>query len=92
MSFYVSVLRSCVFSFYWKLVVFDYVIELIKFESNLVLILLGFIWDRQWVVVNSKGRACTQRVDPKLCLVEVELPEGAVSVGWIPNKTSYLGK
>ncbi|KAL7597794.1 uncharacterized protein LOC111890787 [Lactuca sativa] len=50
----------------------------------------GFIWDRQWVVVNSKGRACTQRVDPKLCLVEVELPEGAVSVGWIPNKTSYL--
>ncbi|KAL4587157.1 hypothetical protein LXL04_000023 [Taraxacum kok-saghyz] len=33
----------------------------------------GLKWDRQWVVVNSKGRACTQRVEPKLCLVEAEL-------------------
>lgn len=50
----------------------------------------GFLWDRQWVVVNSKGRACTQRVDPKLCLVETELPKDAFSVNWKPNKTSHL--
>ncbi|GJW92342.1 zinc finger, CCHC-type containing protein [Tanacetum coccineum] len=50
----------------------------------------GFRWDRQWVVVNSKGRACTQRVDPKLALVEVELPENAFSLGWKPSKSSYL--
>ncbi|PWA62330.1 molybdenum cofactor sulfurase family protein [Artemisia annua] len=50
----------------------------------------GFRWDRQWVVVNSKGRACTQRVDPKLALVEVELPENAFSMGWKPNKSSHL--
>ncbi|MFS7904815.1 putative molybdenum cofactor sulfurtransferase [Helianthus anomalus] len=50
----------------------------------------GFRWDRQWVVVNSKGRACTQRVDPKLALVEVELPQDAFAVGWKPNKGSYL--
>ncbi|KAI3525743.1 hypothetical protein L1887_04788 [Cichorium endivia] len=50
----------------------------------------GFMWDRQWLVVNSKGRACTQRVDPKLCLVEVNLPDGAISPGWKPNKNSYL--
>nr|XP_043609796.1 mitochondrial amidoxime reducing component 2-like isoform X2 [Erigeron canadensis] len=50
----------------------------------------GFRWDRQWLVVNSKGRACTQRVDPKLALVEVELPNDAFLVGWKPNKSSYL--
>ncbi|KAJ0522671.1 putative Bile acid:sodium symporter/arsenical resistance protein Acr3 [Helianthus annuus] len=37
----------------------------------------------QWIVVNSKGRACTQRVDPKLALVEVELLQGAFAVGCI---------
>ncbi|XP_035837371.1 mitochondrial amidoxime reducing component 2-like isoform X6 [Helianthus annuus] len=50
----------------------------------------GFRWDRQWVVVNSKRRACTQRVDPKLALVEVELPQDAFAVGWKPNKGSHL--
>ncbi|XP_024974413.1 mitochondrial amidoxime reducing component 2-like isoform X2 [Cynara cardunculus var. scolymus] len=50
----------------------------------------GFRWDRQWMVVNSRGRACTQRVDPKLALVEVELPDDAISLAWKPNKSSYL--
>lgn len=50
----------------------------------------GFRWDRQWLVVNSKGRACTQRVVPKLALVEVELPHEAFSEGWKPTKSSYL--
>ncbi|KAA8544705.1 hypothetical protein F0562_019448 [Nyssa sinensis] len=50
----------------------------------------GFRWDRQWLVVNSKGRAYTQRVEPKLALVEVELPNEAFSVGWEPTKSSYL--
>lgn len=43
------------------------------------------------MVVNSKGRACTQRVDPRLALVETELPNEAMSEGWEPNKNSYLG-
>ncbi|KAI3474328.1 hypothetical protein Pfo_029151 [Paulownia fortunei] len=50
----------------------------------------GFRWDRQWVVVNSKGRAYTQRVEPKLALIGVELPNEAFSVDWEPNKHSYL--
>lgn len=50
----------------------------------------GFRWDRQWVVVNSKGRACTQRVEPKLALVGVELPNEAFSEGWEPTKSSYM--
>ncbi|XP_057967003.1 uncharacterized protein LOC131157121 [Malania oleifera] len=50
----------------------------------------GFRWDREWVVINSKGRACTQRVDPKLALVEVELPKEAFLEGWQPTKSSYL--
>ncbi|XP_009617280.1 uncharacterized protein [Nicotiana tomentosiformis] len=50
----------------------------------------GFRWDRQWLVVNSKGRAYTQRVEPKLALVEVALPTEAFSKGWEPNKDSYL--
>ncbi|MFS7920039.1 hypothetical protein Hanom_Chr03g00219611 [Helianthus anomalus] len=52
----------------------------------------GFRWDRQWIVVNSKGRACTQRVDPKLALVEVELLQDAFDVGWKPNNGSHIGK
>lgn len=52
----------------------------------------GFQWDRQWLVVNSKGRAYTQRVEPKLALVEVELPKDAFTEGWEPTKSSYLGK
>ncbi|XP_040383402.1 mitochondrial amidoxime reducing component 2-like isoform X2 [Oryza brachyantha] len=50
----------------------------------------GFRWDRQWVVVNSKGRACTQRVEPKLALVEVEMPPEAFSEEWQPTPDSYL--
>lgn len=50
----------------------------------------GFQWDRQWLVVNSKGRAYTQRVEPKLALVEVELPKDAFTEGWEPTKSSYL--
>ncbi|KAL6508285.1 hypothetical protein OROHE_021827 [Orobanche hederae] len=53
----------------------------------------GFQWDRQWLVVNSSGRAYTQRVEPKLALVQVELPTEAFSssLDWEPNKKhSYL--
>jgi uncharacterized protein YcbX len=38
----------------------------------------GFKWDRMWMVVNSKGRMLTQRVNPELALVEVSLPEEAL--------------
>ncbi|KAK2976966.1 hypothetical protein RJ640_019381 [Escallonia rubra] len=50
----------------------------------------GFRWDRQWLVVNSKGRAYTQRVEPKLALVQVELPDEAFAESWKPAKNSYL--
>ncbi|PIM97028.1 Molybdenum cofactor sulfurtransferase [Handroanthus impetiginosus] len=50
----------------------------------------GFRWDRLWLTVNSKGRMYTQRVEPKLALVEVELPDEAFSPGWEPNKRSFL--
>ncbi|KAK6931964.1 Molybdenum cofactor sulfurase, C-terminal [Dillenia turbinata] len=50
----------------------------------------GFRWDRQWMVVNSRGRACTQRVEPKLALVNVELPNEAFSDVWEPTKSSYM--
>ncbi|KAE8700177.1 malate dehydrogenase [Hibiscus syriacus] len=50
----------------------------------------GFRWDRQWLVVNEKGRAYTQRVQPKLALVEVNLPKEAFSEGWEPTKNSYM--
>ncbi|KAD1716239.1 hypothetical protein E3N88_42408 [Mikania micrantha] len=50
----------------------------------------GFVWDRHWVVVNSKGRGCTQRVEPRLALVQVELPMEAFSLGWEPNTASHL--
>lgn len=42
------------------------------------------------MVVNSKGRAYTQRVEPKLALVAVELPMEAFSEGWEPTFDSYL--
>ncbi|XVE63605.1 hypothetical protein DITRI_Ditri07aG0033100 [Diplodiscus trichospermus] len=48
----------------------------------------GFRWDRHWLVVNQKGRAYTQRVEPKLALVEVELPNEAFSEAWEPTKNS----
>ncbi|KAL3827721.1 hypothetical protein ACJIZ3_016523 [Penstemon smallii] len=50
----------------------------------------GFRWDRQWLVVNSKSRAYTQRVEPKLALVVVELPNEAFNEGWEPTNTSYM--
>ncbi|CAI8590027.1 unnamed protein product [Vicia faba] len=50
----------------------------------------GIRWDRQWVVVNSKGRACTQRVEPKLALVEVQLPPEAFLEHWEPTTDSFM--
>ncbi|PKI70933.1 hypothetical protein CRG98_008666 [Punica granatum] len=50
----------------------------------------GLRWDRQWLVVNSKGRAYTQRVEPKLALVVPELPNDAFSEDWVPSANSYL--
>ncbi|KAI9198852.1 hypothetical protein LWI28_023083 [Acer negundo] len=50
----------------------------------------GFRWDRQWIVVNHKGRAYTQRNESKLALVQVELPNEAFSEGWEPTKSSYM--
>ncbi|KAJ7969410.1 Molybdenum cofactor sulfurase family protein [Quillaja saponaria] len=50
----------------------------------------GFCWDRQWLVVNYKGRAYTQRVEPKLALVVVELPEEALMEGWEPTQSSHM--
>jgi hypothetical protein len=42
-------------------------------------------------VVNAKGRACTQRVEPKMALVEVELPPEAFDEDWQPTPDSCLG-
>lgn len=42
------------------------------------------------MVVNSKGRACTQRVEPMLALVEPELPVDAFDVDWEPSDSSYM--
>ncbi|KAF8025432.1 hypothetical protein BT93_F2306 [Corymbia citriodora subsp. variegata] len=50
----------------------------------------GFRWDRQWLIVNSKGRAYTQRVEPKLALVTVKLPDAAFSEGWLPTANSFM--
>ncbi|KAF7074387.1 hypothetical protein CFC21_079259 [Triticum aestivum] len=50
----------------------------------------GFRWDRQWSVVNGKGRALTQRVEPKMALVEVELPPEAFDEEWQPALDSYM--
>ncbi|XP_020576734.1 mitochondrial amidoxime reducing component 2 [Phalaenopsis equestris] len=50
----------------------------------------GFRWDRQWMVVNSNGRAFTQRVEPKLALVEPELPPGAFDFNWKSSDSSYM--
>ncbi|KAF8083128.1 hypothetical protein N665_0791s0025 [Sinapis alba] len=50
----------------------------------------GFEWDRYWLVVDYKGRACTQKVEPKLALVESELPKEAFLEDWEPTKNSFL--
>lgn len=44
------------------------------------------------MVVNSKGRAYTQRVEPKLALVQVELPSEAFDEGWEPTNDSFMGR
>ncbi|KAM0948704.1 putative molybdenum cofactor sulfurtransferase [Dioscorea sansibarensis] len=49
-----------------------------------------FRWDRQWLVVNGKGRAYTQRVAPRLALVQVELPDDAFDEDWEPVGSSNL--
>ncbi|XP_074268944.1 uncharacterized protein LOC141592238 [Silene latifolia] len=50
----------------------------------------GFRWDRQWVIVNEKGRMYTQRVAPNLALVEIELPNEAFAEGWEPSSNSFM--
>ncbi|KNA08213.1 hypothetical protein SOVF_164700 [Spinacia oleracea] len=50
----------------------------------------GFRWDRQWMIVNANGRMITQRAEPKLALIEVELPTEAFSESWEPSSDSYM--
>ncbi|MED6143336.1 hypothetical protein PIB30_005253 [Stylosanthes scabra] len=50
----------------------------------------GFRWDRNWLVVNSKGRAYTQRVEPKLALVEVQLPTEAFDEAFHLQNDSFM--
>lgn len=44
------------------------------------------------MVVNGRGRAYTQRVEPKLALVQVEMPMEAFSDVWKPDRSSFLGE
>ncbi|KAK7412976.1 hypothetical protein VNO78_04777 [Psophocarpus tetragonolobus] len=50
----------------------------------------GFRWDRQWMVVNPQGRMYSQRVEPSLALVEVELPSEAFLEDWEPTPHSFM--
>ncbi|XP_042023452.1 mitochondrial amidoxime reducing component 2-like [Salvia splendens] len=50
----------------------------------------GLRWDRLWMVVNSRGRMYTQRVEPKFALIRVELPIEAFTQGWEPDRASFL--
>lgn len=43
------------------------------------------------MVVNSNGRAYTQRIEPKLALVEIDLPMDAFKKDWKPTNISYMG-
>jgi hypothetical protein len=43
------------------------------------------------MLVNSKGRGCTQRVEPKLALIQVELPPGAFAEDWQPTPDDHMG-
>jgi len=43
------------------------------------------------MVVNPHGRMYTQRVEPRLALVEVELPSEAFLENWEPTQESYMG-
>ncbi|KAM7271825.1 hypothetical protein ACFE04_031039 [Oxalis oulophora] len=58
--------------------------------SQAILTPTGFRWDRNWLVINSRGGAYTQRNEPKLALIEVQLPNEAFSDGWEPTKNSYM--
>ncbi|RLM85691.1 mitochondrial amidoxime reducing component 2-like [Panicum miliaceum] len=50
----------------------------------------GFRWDRQWMVVNDKGRAVTQRVEPSLALVGADMPpEAFAAEDWQPAPDSH---
>ena len=51
----------------------------------------GFRWDRQWMVVNAKGRAVTQRVESSLALVEVDMPPEAFAEDWQPTPDDHMG-
>ncbi|XP_057820366.1 uncharacterized protein LOC131033219 isoform X2 [Cryptomeria japonica] len=50
----------------------------------------GFRWDRQWLIVNSKCRAYTQRVEPKLALVQVSLPMEAFTEDFKPKSDTFM--
>ncbi|CAL5072837.1 unnamed protein product [Urochloa decumbens] len=50
----------------------------------------GFRWDRHWMVANTKGRAVTQRVEPTLALVQVELPPEAFAEDWQPTPDDHM--
>jgi len=43
------------------------------------------------MVVNSKGRACTIRVEPRFALIDVELPPEAFLEHWEPTTDSFMG-
>ena len=43
------------------------------------------------MVVNAKGRAYTQRVEPKLALVQVELPLEAFAEDWQLTPDDHMG-
>ncbi|MED6160829.1 hypothetical protein PIB30_054976 [Stylosanthes scabra] len=58
--------------------------------SHAVLSPYGFRWDRNWMVVNERGRGYTQRVEPKLALIEVEMPTEAFHEGWEPTRDSFM--
>lgn len=63
--------------------------------SEAVVTPTGFLWDRNWAVVNSKGRAYTQRVEPRLALVSIQFSSHHVYSEQqhgmpLPTKESYL--
>jgi len=80
-----------IYSLFFYLCFYYYLLNLIDACLIQYFYLIGLRWDRQWVVVNSKGRACTQRVEPKLALVEIELPPEAFDEHWEPTTDSFMG-
>jgi len=43
------------------------------------------------MLVNSKGRAYTQRVEPRLALVEVQLPPETFDEDWQSTPDDHMG-